>query len=349
MCLFPISVRTQYLKQHFIAGTTSFLVQMPKYRVVPCGKCYDCRRSKASAWRFRLFKEMQLGGHKNSIFVTLTLSDDYYTPDTDPALYIRRFLDRLRKEFGHSLKHWFTHEYGTDRNGTHRLHFHGILWDWPDPDRELHRIQSNPDKDLRQYMMRSWNDRHLAPLWSYGFTVCGHTCDIGTALYITKYITKGYFEYYTHPEVWKFPPRIYCSAGIGIAYLPSVQSRRRALRHGPIYDSIGVCRYRVPDYFTRKSMSFTDSFVRQLHSPPLPIEENPRAWFARGVHWKTYEEYAAIADQDRRIMERAGLGPKSFREKRNQLWPLRTQLRRLPSKPRTSISPLPALSRLCRV
>lgn len=314
MCLFPITVRTRLAaRQHGVSlNSDHSMLPAPTYMTVPCGKCYDCRRMKARDWRFRLYHEIAHGNHSNAVFVTLTLSDEYYDPQTPPAQYIRRFLDRLRVEFGHSLKHWFTHEYGTDPDGTHRLHFHGIIFDWPDPRGTLRKIAAIQDVDIRKQSMRHWNDAVLAPLWAYGFTYAGHTCDVGTALYVTKYITKGYLEHYQNPDVWIFPPRIYCSSRIGICYLPHVRRRRDALRHSRIYDSIGTCRYMVPTYYTRKVMTCTDVLIRQLYDPPSLEMDDPRKWFVFGERFATYPEFLAHRERAVSWAQARRLGPRTF-------------------------------------
>ena len=300
---------------------------VPEYKTVPCGKCYDCRKAAATRWRFRLFQEMNLGGHSNSLFVTLTLDDKYFNDTVDPAVYIRRFFYRIRKVYGRSIKHWFIHEYGSSEEGTHRLHFHGILWDFPDKVVRtssgtrlplLREIAAMSTKEARTEAYRSFNDEVLNPLWGYGFSYIGHTCDIGTALYVTKYITKGYLEYYSDSSYWSYPPRIYCSAGIGRCFLSTLRGLRHRLRHGPVYFLIGTCRYRLPVYYERKILSSSDYLVRQYYRPPSYEDDDPSLWIVQGVHYDSYDSYVQARSRAKALALANKLGPRTF-AKRSRL------------------------------
>ena len=79
---------------------------------------------------------------KNGKFVTLTFSEESlvelgedksintlngYNLDNEIAtLAVRRFLERWRKKYKKSVKHWFVTELG--HNGTERIHLHGIIF-----------------------------------------------------------------------------------------------------------------------------------------------------------------------------------------------------------------------------
>lgn len=323
MCLFPITIR---VKTSVMKGYEHGMpLPVQQYRTVPCGKCYDCRRAAATRWRFRLFQEMNLGGHSNSLFVTLTLDDKYFNQAVDPAIYIRRFLDRLRKVYGRSVKHWFIHEYGSSPSGTHRLHFHGFLWDFPDrvvrtrtgsrlP--SLREIAKMPSKEARSHAYRSFNDEVLNPLWGYGFSYIGHTCDVSTALYVTKYITKGYLDYYSDSSHWTYPPRIYCSAGIGRCFLSTLRGLRYRLRHGPVYFLIGTCRYRLPVYYERKILSSSDYLIRQYYRPPSYEDEDPSLWVVQGVRYDSYDSYVQARLRARSLALSKNLGPRTLAVRR---------------------------------
>lgn len=105
------------------------------YLDVPCGICINCLRSKGNAWSLRLqleYKYLTPAQKNNSFFLTMTLSPEYY--DMDKSLLIRRFLERVRKRCGRSVKHWIINEYG-ETSG--RYHFHGLFFDLPFPRREF--------------------------------------------------------------------------------------------------------------------------------------------------------------------------------------------------------------------
>ena len=103
---------------------------------VGCGKCIECMKQKRRAWQVRLLEDIK--EHKNAKFVTLTFSNeaikllskdtidfqDKYINDNEMArLAIRRFLERWRKNYKKSLRHWLVTELG--QSGTERIHLHG--------------------------------------------------------------------------------------------------------------------------------------------------------------------------------------------------------------------------------
>ena len=49
----------------------------------------------------------------------------------NPSSFIRLWFERVRRRFGHSIKHAVFQEFGThpELGNEPRLHFHGVLWD----------------------------------------------------------------------------------------------------------------------------------------------------------------------------------------------------------------------------
>ena len=104
------------------------------YVPVGCGKCIECRNQKKRNWQIRLHEEIKedLTGK----FVTLTFSEEELnklcneTNTTESnavaTIAVRRFLERWRKEFKKSVKHWLITELGHEN--TERIHLHGILF-----------------------------------------------------------------------------------------------------------------------------------------------------------------------------------------------------------------------------
>ncbi|QXP07944.1 MAG: replication initiator protein [Arizlama microvirus] len=108
---------------------------------VPCGKCLACRIAKRREWTLRLLHET--GFHENSIFVTLTYSDEHlpfkkniqaerdleYGFQPYPTLVkrdLQLFIKRLRKALGKKkIKYYACGEYG---DLTQRSHYHLILF-----------------------------------------------------------------------------------------------------------------------------------------------------------------------------------------------------------------------------
>ena len=78
----------------------------------------------------------ELRQEPNAYFITLTIDDKSYselsntyniTDNNEIATKaIRLCLERIRKQTGKSIKHWFITELGHEK--TERLHLHGIVW-----------------------------------------------------------------------------------------------------------------------------------------------------------------------------------------------------------------------------
>lgn len=161
------------------------------YIDVPCGRCVNCRRSYKNSWRIRLLHEYQYlspSDRNNCYFVTLTFNDDYLPSSKEEAAkLIRKFLERVRKKYKVSVRHWFVSEFGSR---TERLHFHGILFNPPFPEWEL------------------------PTLWNYGFTD-SKLLNARRINYVTTYINKLLSSDIEEPDKRQW---IFCSPGLGKAY-----------------------------------------------------------------------------------------------------------------------------------
>ena len=174
---------------------------------VGCGKCIECRKQKSREWQIRLQEEVR--EDTTGKFITLTFSNEWYKElanefskeitgfELDNAiatLAVRRFLERWRKEYKKSIKHWFVTELG--HNGTENLHMHGIVW---------------TTKSLESV------EKH----WKYGWVWKGKKKTNGelenyvnekTVNYMIKYISKQ-DKIYT-----EYKPKILTTPGIGANY-----------------------------------------------------------------------------------------------------------------------------------
>ena len=188
----------EYAKLHF------GLLWPPDYVIeVPCGYCHSCQKSSNNQYRIRLLHEIRCYPPGSCLFVTLTFDDEHldeFKSDYNKA--VRLFLDRLRKNYGKQIRHWFIGEFGTLHG---RPHYHGILFDVPD------------------LFLTSFDDfnpgRHplLASEWKYGFVFVGYVSD-ATCGYITKYLTKSI-------NGSNRRPRVISSKGIGVSYLDSDEAK----------------------------------------------------------------------------------------------------------------------------
>lgn len=99
--------------------------------LVPCGKCFNCRRRRVSAWSVRLVSEGESSW--DSHFVTLTYDNDHLPLSEKgfPTLVkkdVQNFMKRLRKAHPpdhKKLSYYAVGEYGSV---TKRPHYHIILF-----------------------------------------------------------------------------------------------------------------------------------------------------------------------------------------------------------------------------
>ena len=161
---------------------------------VGCGKCSECRRQKAQSWRIRLIEEMKV--QKYYYFITLTFDEESLkivqskgkTENEQTKYAIRHFLERYRKKFSKSLRHWLINELGHEN--TERLHIHGIIF---------------RDEPMTKEMLQEW--------WKYGRVDIGKFCNLQTINYIVKYVTK------IDKDHKDFNSKVFCSPGIGKNWL----------------------------------------------------------------------------------------------------------------------------------
>ena len=154
-----------------------------------CGKCLNCKKMKINELTLRLKHEMRC--HENSVFITLTYSDDFLPisqknfgqplVDRDilrgsynfgnPTLFkrdLQLFFKRLRKQFcDRKLRYFYCGEYGGQ---TGRPHYHAVVF------------------GISEFEM------NLRNKWEYGF-ISVSKCTVGRCRYTAKYLLKS--EIYT--------------------------------------------------------------------------------------------------------------------------------------------------------
>ncbi len=161
-----------------------------------CGRCIECRKERQREWVLRLEQEYK---HKpNAIFVTLTLNNESIkdlgknnNPNDICTLAMRRFLERIRKERGKSVKHWAITELGEEKG---RIHLHGLFW-----------------------CEKSLIKKH----WKYGFVYIGEYVSLKTIRYVTKYMLKQ------NNNDKYFVGKVLCSKGIGQIYCSTWNNKKR--------------------------------------------------------------------------------------------------------------------------
>lgn len=215
MCLYPRLIKNRkYTANKRNRGIIPEITD-PRVLYVPvgCGECIECTKQKARGWQVRLLEDLR--HNTNGKFITLTFSnesikklceleelhklDGYELDNAIAKKATRMFLERWRKKYGRSLRHWLVTELG--HNGTENIHLHGIVW---------------TDEPLTQ----------LEKIWQYGFVWKGkgekkeNYVSEATINYITKYITKR-DEKHKH-----YKPKILTSPGIGKGYTERLDAKR---------------------------------------------------------------------------------------------------------------------------
>ena len=211
MCLYPKLIKNRkYITNKKNKGIVP-KIKDKRVLLVPvsCGKCMECKKKKSRDWQVRLSEEIR--HNKNGKFVTFTFSDaslkllakevqglDGYELENEIArIAVRRFLERWRKKFKKSVRHWLITELG--QTSTERIHLHGLLF-------------TNENKE-------TINER-----WGYGHTWKGDYVNEKTINYIVKYLHKQDGK---HKE---YMPKMFTSAGIGKGYTERTDSKRNAFK-----------------------------------------------------------------------------------------------------------------------
>lgn len=217
MCLYPRLLKNRkYTKTKKNKGIIPLIPdERVKYVPIGCQKCIECRKQYSRGWQTRLLEDIKT--NTNGKFITLTFSNEsilklsneiknaegYELDNAIATLAVRRFLERWRKTYKRSLRHWLVTELG--HKGTENIHLHGIIW--TEHSYEL----------LRQY-------------WGYGYVWPKKETNIKTYVnertvnYITKYITKldNDHKYYK--------AKILTSPGIGHNYTANPDSKKNIFK-----------------------------------------------------------------------------------------------------------------------
>ncbi len=216
MCLYPKLIQNRKYISNKKNGGVIPAVTDKRVLVVPvgCGKCMECKKQKSREWQVRLHEEIR--HDKKGKFVTLTFSNESiveltkdikglggYNLDNEIAKKaVRRFLERWRKKYKKSVKHWLVTELGG--NGTENIHLHGIIW--------------------TEESAKTIND-----IWKYGYTWIGDAENGGyvnekTINYIVKYVNK------TDEKHKEYNSKILTSAGIGKNYIERLDSKKNVYK-----------------------------------------------------------------------------------------------------------------------
>ena len=216
MCLYPTLRKNPKYRANKKNNYTPPVLNDERVAYVPtgCGKCMECMKKKQREWTVRLNEELRT--NTQAIFATLSFSDEEYTKlynetkekykntegyelDNQIATTaVRRFLERYRKKYKKSVKHWLITELG--QNNTEGIHLHGIIF-------------------------KNISKEELTELWKYGIADNGEYVSERTVGYITKYVTK------TDQKHKNYKPTILCSPGIGAGYINRPDSKNNQYKN----------------------------------------------------------------------------------------------------------------------
>lgn len=187
--------------------------QEDAYIPVPCGRCPECLKRRASVWGLRLRKEEER--NKSALFVTLTY-DTQYVPISKNGFMtldyrdVQKFFKRLRKprpaalNKEYPIRYYVCGEYGSQRK---RPHYHLILF--------------NTDE---LSVLKAWV--HPQTYQPYGHVEFG-TVTGKSISYTIKYLNKGAWQP-MHKNDDRYPEFSNMSKGLGQNYLtPAVIKHHR--------------------------------------------------------------------------------------------------------------------------
>lgn len=232
MCLYPKLIKNRrYVPNKKNRGVPP---QCPDERLLyvtaACGKCVECRQQKQRQWLVRMSEELRQ--EPNAYFITLTIDDKSYselsntyniTDNNEIATKaIRLCLERIRKQTGKSVKHWFITELGHEK--TERLHLHGIVWG-------------------------IGTDKLITEKWKYGITFTGFFVNEKTIQYITKYMTK------IDEKHKNFIGKVLCSAGIGSNYTNRYDGKQHEYKPNETIETYRLrngAKINLPVYYRNK-------------------------------------------------------------------------------------------------
>jgi len=223
MCLYP----TLRKNKKYVANKKNGGIVPPVYddRVLwvatGCGECIECRKQYARNWQIRLLEEIK--ENKNGKCVTLTFSNeaieeyskDYtalegYNLDNKIAtVAMRMFLERWRKKYKKSIRHWCVTELG--QTNTERIHIHGIMWC-----DDVHEVE------------RIWNSGKIknGHVWKGAMineVLCNYVNN-KTVTYLTKYVSKIDKLHKTYKSL------VLTSPGIGRNYINRKDSKKHEFK-----------------------------------------------------------------------------------------------------------------------
>jgi hypothetical protein len=281
------------------------------YVPIGCDKCIECRKKKSRDWKVRLQEEIK--DKENGKFVTLTFNREsleklrldvggatmWQKDNMVATRAVRLFLERWRKKYKKSVRHWLVTELGG--NNTERIHLHGIIW------------TDEPMETIEKY-------------WQYGFVGKGrynikqdkweNYVNMRTVNYIVKYVTKIDEKHKEYKSI------VLTSAGIGKAYtkkFESLNNKYQGKNTREYYKAKTGEKVALPIYYRNKI--YSDDEREKLWI--IKLDENVRYVMGEKIdmnrqedsYWKLLEWYR----KENRIMGYDSLETWNEEEYRNKI------------------------------
>lgn len=233
----------------------------PKYLVVQCGRCFECRARKQQEWFVRSYYEFKYNKNGSNFFFTLTFNNDnlpVYTDKRDfqykeingvvvkvkkavdynfqcfdnelTTLFLKRLRSNFQRKFHNQdtsgIKYFITCEFGEN---THRPHLHGNLY-------IPFKVSVH---DIKELLCKSWQYGFVGASRKGGFEIKTISALEYTAKYSTKdlyffdrvmsdYLDKDSLslsEYkYRYNRVSRYLPKLRCSNNFGSCLLDELKN-----------------------------------------------------------------------------------------------------------------------------
>lgn len=295
MCLYPrlLANKKYYANKKNKGNPPKCIDDRTKYVPVGCGNCMECRKQKSRQWQTRLQEEIKT--NKTGKFITLTFSDKAilsisenietlqgYELDNEIATRaVRLFLERWRKKYKKSLRHWFVTELG--HNGTENIHLHGIVW------------TTEPLTEVEKH-------------WQYGHVWKGkgdkqeNYVNPQTINYIVKYITK------VDTQHKYYKSKVLTSPGIGAKYIERIDAQNNKYKPNQTNEAYRLSngqKTALPIYYRNKIYSEDEREKLWLEK----LDQQTR--YINGIKIdvsKTDKAYQSLLKRHREINQKLGYG-----------------------------------------
>lgn len=292
MCLYPKLIQNPKYKANQKNGGVipPQIDKRTSFVPIGCGNCKECRKQKSREWNVRLHEEIK--SNNTGKFITLTFNNEAiktiqekiyekcteknteiptgYKLDNEISTYaIRHFLERWRKKYKQSIRHWLITELG--HTGTENIHLHGILFT-KEPYDEIERIWNNAEEGPYGFI---WPKKE-----HYKNTYVNEK----TVNYITKYVTKLDKD---HPN---YKAIILTSPGIGAAYTKNKHgdwknNKFKEAETNETYQTREGYKLGLPIYYKNKIYTEEEREALWLHK----LDKGER--YINGIKFKNDQQY----------------------------------------------------------